>query len=172
MSNYAQSTFFANKDNLATGNPSKKILGAEVDVELGAISTALTSKLDVAPIPTGSKMMFIQATVPSGWALSTITDDTLVLLENTSAQGGATGGNWTITGMAQAAHTHSGNSSSIAASNNAVFGTQNPGNVTTFVADTHTHPAPTITIGNATPAITHTPGWRPKYTKAIVCAKS
>lgn len=46
MSDYTQVTFFAPKDELASGNPSKLIKGAEVDPELAAISTAIASKFD------------------------------------------------------------------------------------------------------------------------------
>jgi hypothetical protein len=173
MSNYAQSTFFANKDNLATGNPSKKILGSDVDVEFGAISTAISSKLDTPPIPSSTKMVFIENAAPSGWTLASISDDSVLLLENTAAQGGATGGSWTITGFTIPAHNHNANASSIAASNNTVFGTQNPGNVTTFVADTHTHPAPNVSVANANLTVAqNNNSWRPKYTKAIVCSKN
>jgi hypothetical protein len=44
VSNYSQSTFFAPKDNLATGNPNKIIYGSDIDAELSAISTAIATK--------------------------------------------------------------------------------------------------------------------------------
>ena len=44
MSNYSQSTFFAPKDNLATGNPNKIVYGSDIDAELSAISTAIATK--------------------------------------------------------------------------------------------------------------------------------
>ena len=47
MSDYTQSTFFAPKDLLATGNPNKIIYGSDVDAELSAISTAIATKADV-----------------------------------------------------------------------------------------------------------------------------
>lgn len=46
MSNYSQSTFFAPKDNLTTGNPNKIIYGSDIDAELSAISTAIATKAD------------------------------------------------------------------------------------------------------------------------------
>lgn len=46
MSNYTQSTDFSAKDALASGDPNKTILGADVDTEFGLIATAITSKLD------------------------------------------------------------------------------------------------------------------------------
>lgn len=55
MSNYTKSTNFTAKDSLTTGNPSKKVLGAEIDTELTAIETAVGSKADTAsPIFTGT----------------------------------------------------------------------------------------------------------------------
>lgn len=46
MSNYTQTTFFAPKDSLLTGNPAKLIRGADVDPELAAIAAAIATKLD------------------------------------------------------------------------------------------------------------------------------
>ncbi len=50
MSNYVQTTFFAPKDALLTGNPLKLIKGADVDPEFSAIATAITSKYDATNI--------------------------------------------------------------------------------------------------------------------------
>ncbi len=50
MSNYTQTTFFAPKDALLSGNPLKLIKGAEVDPELAAIATAIASKYDASSI--------------------------------------------------------------------------------------------------------------------------
>jgi hypothetical protein len=52
MSDYSQLTFFAPKDALSSGNPAKLIKGAEVDPELAAISTAVSSKFDSTDIAT------------------------------------------------------------------------------------------------------------------------
>lgn len=46
MSDYSQITDFSAKDALTTGDPEKIILGSDVDVELGAISTAIATKYD------------------------------------------------------------------------------------------------------------------------------
>ena len=46
MTNYAPITDFGAKDALATGNPSKVILGSEVDAEFDAIATAVATKQD------------------------------------------------------------------------------------------------------------------------------
>lgn len=46
MSDYSKNTNFTAKDALATGNPSKKILGAELDAEFDEIATSVATKLD------------------------------------------------------------------------------------------------------------------------------
>lgn len=46
MSNYTQVNDYSAKDVLSSGDPSKKILGADIDAELAAIATAITSKAD------------------------------------------------------------------------------------------------------------------------------
>lgn len=46
MSNYVKTTNFAVKDSLATGNPSKKVKGTEIDAEFVAIASAISSKAD------------------------------------------------------------------------------------------------------------------------------
>ena len=48
MSDYTQTNDFSAKDALATGDPNKKIVGAQVDTELSALSTAIASKADIA----------------------------------------------------------------------------------------------------------------------------
>jgi hypothetical protein len=48
MSNYSQIVSFGPKDSLNTGDAAKKIKGTEIDAELAAISTAITSKEDAA----------------------------------------------------------------------------------------------------------------------------
>lgn len=50
MSNYSQTTFFAPKDLLASGNPAKIIFGAQIDPELAAIAVAIATKYDSSSI--------------------------------------------------------------------------------------------------------------------------
>lgn len=50
MSNYVQTTFFAPKDALLTGNPLKLIKGADVDPEFAAIAVAIATKFDSSSI--------------------------------------------------------------------------------------------------------------------------
>lgn len=46
MSDYNQTISFGAKDSLPSGNPAKRILGADVDTELGLVAAAVSSKLD------------------------------------------------------------------------------------------------------------------------------
>ena len=46
MTDYSKNTNFTAKDSLVTGNPSKKILGIELDAEFDEIATSIATKLD------------------------------------------------------------------------------------------------------------------------------
>jgi hypothetical protein len=55
MSNYSKATNFTSKDSLPTGNASKIVKGAEIDTELTAVSSAISSKADInSPTFTGT----------------------------------------------------------------------------------------------------------------------
>lgn len=55
MADYIKSTNFAIKDGLTTGDPSKRIKGTEIDVELVAVASAISSKADSnSPALTGT----------------------------------------------------------------------------------------------------------------------
>jgi hypothetical protein len=55
MSNYTKATNFATKDTLPTGNSGKIVKGTEIDDELNAIASAISSKADTAsPTFTGT----------------------------------------------------------------------------------------------------------------------
>jgi len=52
MSNYTKTTNFTAKDALASGDPDKLIVGAELDSEYDAIATAIATKANSADVPT------------------------------------------------------------------------------------------------------------------------
>jgi hypothetical protein len=61
MSNYTQSTNFATKDNLSSGDPLKIVKGTEINTEFANIAIAVATKADlVSPTFTGT------VTLPSG----------------------------------------------------------------------------------------------------------
>lgn len=83
MSNYVKATNFTAKDALPSGNPSKIIKGAEIDTELTAVASAISSKADSnSPSLTGTPTAptaaygtnttqlattaFVQAAIPAG----------------------------------------------------------------------------------------------------------
>lgn len=55
MSDYTQITDFSAKDALPSGNPSKLILGSDVDAELAAIATAISTKYDSTDIASNAQ---------------------------------------------------------------------------------------------------------------------
>ena len=83
MSNYTKATNFTAKDGLPTGNSGKIVKGAEIDTELTAVASAISSKADLnSPALTGTPTAptasygtnttqvatcaFVQAAIPSG----------------------------------------------------------------------------------------------------------
>jgi hypothetical protein len=55
-------------------------------------------------IPVGSKMLFIQNTVPTGWTLDVAANDRVIRVVNVAASGGAVAGSWTISGISGDGH--------------------------------------------------------------------
>jgi len=169
MSNYTQNTFFANKDNLATGNANKKILGSEVDAEFAEIATAVASKTE-GQIPSGTRMVVVQGSV--------------LLLEDTESQGGDTAGNWTLNingSVTLPNHAHSaGNYVTDNGSGNfaALSDSGNDHGV-----GTHTHlingnsgnpnslPSSNVSFGGNFANALPNGAWRPSYAKSLVCSK-
>tara|TARA_R100000005_G_scaffold96612_1_gene85137 strand:+ start:6198 stop:6746 length:549 start_codon:yes stop_codon:yes gene_type:complete len=90
MADYTQTTFFATKDNLASGDAAKVIKGSEVDAELLAIKNAVNSKTETGDVPSGSAMLFMQASAPVGWQQVTTHNDKA--LRVVSGTGNGTGG--------------------------------------------------------------------------------
>ena len=161
MSNYTQITDFSVKDNLASGDAAKVIKGSDIDAELAAISTAIATKGEGGDVPSGSAMVFAQASAPTGWTKSVTHDNKALRI--TSSSGGGTGGTVafttaldshtvSISGTSGATtlsssqiptHTHHVRGS-VAASGGAVYGAGNSsgtatGGVTGSPGGSHTH---------------------------------
>lgn len=79
MSNYTQTTNFATKDALASGNPLKIVKGTEINVEFANIATAIATKLDgggsIDNTPIG-------ANTPSTGAFTTLSATGVTTLSN------------------------------------------------------------------------------------------
>jgi len=90
MSNYTQTTNFATKDALASGNPLKIVKGTEINVEFANIATAVATKADLAsPTLTGATITTstidsstIGATTPSTGAFTTLSATGVTTLSN------------------------------------------------------------------------------------------
>lgn len=90
MSNYTQTTNFATKDALASGNPLKIVKGTEINVEFANIATAVATKVDSssgtisgATITTSTiDSSTIGATTPSTGAFTTLSASGVTTLSN------------------------------------------------------------------------------------------
>ena len=124
-------------------------------------------------IPVGSKMLFIQNTVPTGWTLDVAANDRVIRVVNVEAQGGLTAGSWTITGFQADPHAltisempaHMHGIDGVAISTGTVSGVngmmQNLGGNTDSTGGGATHQHTVSNDGN----------WRPSYINAIICIK-
>jgi hypothetical protein len=109
MSNYIKGTNFTVKDTLPSGNASKIIRGAEIDDELTAIASAVSSKADInSPTFTGTVVLPSTTSVGSvsstelGYVdgvtssiqnqLDTLTSAKALKTTTITAEGGLTGG--------------------------------------------------------------------------------
>ena len=79
MSNYTQTTNFATKDALASGNPLKVVKGTEINVEFANIATAVATKLDDGEAINNTT---IGATTPSTGAFTTLSATGVTTLSN------------------------------------------------------------------------------------------
>lgn len=57
-------------------------------------------------IPSGTKMIFKQASAPAGWTFVSEDNDRVMLNTSTEAEGGDTGGSWTISGLSASTGSH------------------------------------------------------------------
>lgn len=56
------------------------------------------SEKQLGPIPSGTKMFFKEAAAPTGWTFKAEDNDRALINTSTEADGGTTGGSWTISG--------------------------------------------------------------------------
>lgn len=120
-------------------------------------------------LPEGTKMIFAQASAPTGWVLDTDVNDRVLRMSSTAGAG--TGGSWTISGLAVDAHTHSISIEWGTEGNNQSRDVAG-GSGERVAEHTHDHDFNyTGNTGSATATITHTPGWRPSYIDVIKATK-
>jgi hypothetical protein len=93
VSNYTQSTNFATKDSLPSGDPLKIVKGTEINTEFVNISVAIATKLDAtAGTISGATInnSTIGATTPSTGAFTTLSASGTTALSGTTTLSGAT----------------------------------------------------------------------------------
>jgi hypothetical protein len=93
LSNYTQSTNFATKDSLPSGDPLKIVKGTEINTEFVNISVAIATKLDAtAGTISGATInnSTIGATTPSTGAFTTLSASGTTALSGTTTLSGAT----------------------------------------------------------------------------------
>jgi hypothetical protein len=74
MSNYAQSTNFATKDALPSGDPLKIVKGTEINTEFNNISVAIATKADLAsPTITSATLVTPALGTPSSGVMTNVT---------------------------------------------------------------------------------------------------
>lgn len=138
------------------------------------------AKLALPTIPTGTKMLFLQASAPVGWTQdNTVNDRVLRIVDNTGT-GAATGGSWTISGVTVNGHTLTAAESGLPSHNHAYNDTTG-GNVVAGAGAQNIRVslvgASTGNTGGFSASSAHNHGlsadgnWRPAYVDAIVCTK-
>lgn len=136
----------------------------------GAVQTAvLGGSADALVAPAGTKLVFYQASAPTGWTQDVAVNDQV--LKVVSGTGGGTGGSWTISGVTvdnhtltvsqMPAHDHGGSSGSTAPGTNTTGSHGHTGSANSAGAHTHSYSRPfeTALSGGGTPAV-----WRATLT--------
>jgi len=142
-----------------------------------AWTEATSNRVD---IPSGTRMVFVQDSVPTGWTLDSTFSDRVLMVTNNPAQGAAVGGSWEITGLTGDPHaltiaqipTHqhdirggSGGGDSITYNSNGPRGAVNNNNSlgrpTELAGGGEAHEHGVDSDGN----------WRPNFINVIVCIK-
>lgn len=132
--------------DLITTNPTSADFRSQGDDHLRLLKTVLKNSfpgLTAGPlIPSGTKMLFVQAAVPAGWTIDATHDDKVLRINDT--EGGGTGGNWTFSGASMGGPS--------------ATGTVEGGGVAEVASESHTHP-----LINTS--------WRPAYVDAVIGTK-
>jgi len=123
------------------------------------------------PFPAGTKMLFAQQSAPAGWTLDTTWHDRVLRVVN--ANGGATGGSWTISGLTVEGH---------ALTIDEIPAHSHTLTLQSIQRDAGSYPGARVDKGETTTSevgggqphshdISHDGSWRPAYLDVIVCSK-
>jgi hypothetical protein len=180
MSNYTKATNFTAKDTLPTGNSGKIVKGTEIDTELTAIASAISSKADInSPALTGTPTAPTASATTNTTQVATTafvrTEITALGTIGTMAAQNAnavaiTGG--TVTGITDLTVADGGTGASSITANSVILGNGSSalsgnlvapgttGNVLTSNGTTWTSAAPVLGLGNANQTYTDVTGSR------------
>jgi hypothetical protein len=133
-------------------------------------------------VPSGSKMMFVQDAVPTGWTFDSTINDRVVIITDTLLSGGVTGGGWAITGLTadphalsvaeMPAHQHDIIGGSGGADNVNYDSNNNGPNAATGARGIAGRPTEIAGGGGThTHSITGDSTWRPNFVNVIICIK-
>lgn len=130
-------------------------------------------------IPAGTKMMFVQDTVPTGWTFDSAINDRVVAITDTLLSGGVTGGGWAITGLT--ADPHALSIAEMPAHQHDIVGGGGGADNVNYNANgpdgansTGLNGRPTELEGGGgthTHSITGDSTWRPNFVNVIICIK-
>jgi hypothetical protein len=139
-------------------------------------------KRELGPIPPGTKMLFKQASAPAGWNFASEDHDRALINTSIKSEGGATGGNWVISGWSFSVDGHTLTISEIPSHNHAWYVdiNNNQGASEVYRPDAFRDGNDTVNTGNTGGGDPHSHGftsshdgfWRPSYAKVITCEKA
>jgi hypothetical protein len=137
----------------------------------------------ISSIPSGSKMLFVQDTVPTGWTLDTTVVDKVIRVVDDAVDGGVTGGSWTISGISGAGHQLTV-AEMPSHDHELIYTTITPGagnfqlqrlrNSAGYPGNSDQNSNPVVDTGgdDAHSHVVSSDGtWRPSYINAIICIK-
>jgi len=147
------------------------------------------TKRTLGPIPSGTKMVFKQPSAPTGWTFNSEDNDKVLLTTDTVAEGGTTGGSWTISGLTAASHTHTHSHrhnytvrfSGKVGSGSEYSNVKSVWDYTSSAFKSETTNDSQVEVPTSTPDTSETSGatatvnsngsWRPSFVKCITCTK-
>ena len=145
------------------------------------------TKRDVGPIPSGTVLSgFKQSAAPAGWTFKAEDNDRALINTSTEADGGATGGSWTVSGFGGSTDGHTLSTSEMPSHDHKLSLYDSAGSTTGSAAAANgggnylTDSATPIrnTGGNGSHShgisdsnMSHDGSWRPSYVKCITCEK-
>ena len=155
-----------------------------LSVGVNANTAAISGLEGELSAPTGTSMVFVNTSSPSGWTFDASQNDRVLRVTSTEANGGATGGSWTIAGLTGGAHTltvaqmpshdhddltgaRSGDDDNPDPGTYLFTNNSGSGNIT-FV---NTSIGNTGGGGSHSHTVTQDGSWRPSYQDVIVCIK-